>query len=82
MRPLVYALLLLLSILHQDFWWRYDHRTLVYGVFPISLAYHIAISIAATIVWGLACVYCWPRDLDVPEEAPKGLRERQGEGAG
>lgn len=68
MRITIFLLLVLLTILHQDFWWRGDHRTLVLGFLPISLAYHIGISIASCILWGLACVYCWPRGLDVEEE--------------
>jgi len=64
MRTLIYSLIVLLAILHQDFWWRADHRHLVMGFLPISLAYHIGVSIVACILWGLACKYCWPPDLD------------------
>lgn len=71
MKKLIYGLLALLVIGHQDFWWRDDHRTLVLGFLPISLAYHAAISVAATILWGLACVYCWPRDVDEPDEVAR-----------
>lgn len=67
MRMLIYGLIVLLAVLHQDFWWRSDHRWLVLGFLPITLAYHIGISIAACVLWGLACRYCWPRDVDVPD---------------
>lgn len=68
MRTLVFGLIILLTILHQDFWWRDDHRTLVMGFLPVSLAYHIAVSIAASVLWGMACAYCWPADADVTDE--------------
>lgn len=57
-------MLVLLATLHQDFWWRADHRTLVFGFLPISLAYHILISILSCVLWGLACRYCWPHELE------------------
>jgi len=69
MRYLVYGLIVLLAVLHQDFWWRYDHRTLALGFLPVSLAYHIGVSVVASVLWGLACYYCWPKGLDVPEQA-------------
>lgn len=67
-RRLIVALIVILAVLHQDFWWRDDHRTLVFGFLPVSLAYHIGISIAASVLWGLACVYCWPKDVDVEDD--------------
>lgn len=67
MQKLVYLLIVLLAVLHQDFWWRADHRTLVLGFIPVSLAYHIGVSIAACVLWGLACKYCWPRDVEVTD---------------
>ncbi|GIK16743.1 MAG: hypothetical protein BroJett003_17070 [Planctomycetota bacterium] len=66
-RITIFGALMLLAILHQDFWWRDDHRTLVFGFLPVSLAYHIGVSIAACLLWGLACRYCWPRDLEVTD---------------
>jgi len=69
MKQLVVLSLLLLMILHQDYWWRADHRTLLFDFLPVSLGYHILISILSCILWGLACRYCWPRDVDVQESA-------------
>lgn len=67
MKYLIYGLLVLLAVLHQDFWWRYDSQTLVFGFLPISLFYHICVSIAACVLWGLACKYCWPKDAEVAD---------------
>jgi len=63
MKKLVFGAIVLLAVLHQDFWWRADHRTLVFGFVPVSLAWHIGVSIAACALWGLACRYCWPAHL-------------------
>ncbi|TWT41144.1 hypothetical protein RAS1_38370 [Phycisphaerae bacterium RAS1] len=68
MRMLIYALIVLLAIAHQDFWWRSDSRTLVLGFLPVSLAYHVGVSIAACLLWGLACRFCWPADVDVADD--------------
>lgn len=63
MRNVVWALVVLLIILHQDFWlWEDDH--LVFGFMPVTLMYHIGISIAAAVVWFLAIIFCWPDELE------------------
>lgn len=79
-RIAVFGALVLLAVLHQDFWWRDDHRTLVFGFLPVSLAYHIGVSIAACVLWGLACRYCWPKDLEVAdsEAASRTARSEKG----
>jgi len=80
MRRLVIALIVLLAVVHQDFWWRYDHRTLVLGFLPVSLAYHIGVSVAACLLWGLACRHCWPAGLDEPEELASSAEPPYGRG--
>lgn len=68
MRKLIYGLIFLLCILHQDFWFWDKIEPLVFGFVPIGLAYHAGISIAAGILWALAVKYCWPKDVDVLDE--------------
>ena len=68
MKRVVVLLLILLAILHQDFWYWDRIDPLVFGFIPIGLAYQMGISIAAAILWALAVHYCWPRDVDVPDE--------------
>ena len=63
MKFLVWGLVLLLVILHQDVW-NWDNTDLVFGFIPFTLAYHAAISISASIVWFLATVLIWPTDLE------------------
>jgi hypothetical protein len=70
MHRLIWGLVLLLVVLHQDFW-NWDSTTLVGGVVPLALFYHACLSVAATVVWWLATRYAWPAELEktVAEEA-------------
>jgi hypothetical protein len=68
MKYLVFGLIVLLAILHQDFWWWDDSDTLVSGFLPIGLAYHAGVSIVAAVLWAMAVKYCWPHDAEVVEE--------------
>lgn len=67
MKAVIYLLIALLIILHQDNW-LWDKQTLVFGFMPIGLLYHVGISLAAAFTWYLATIFAWPAD-DVEEEA-------------
>lgn len=58
----VWGLVLLLVILHQDNWF-WDNGTLVFGFMPVALLYHACISIGAGITWFLATRFAWPEYL-------------------
>ena len=68
MKALVYALLVCLAIIHQDFWWWDHYEPLVFGFLPIGLAFHAAVSVAAAVLWALAVKHCWPADVDELDE--------------
>ena len=59
----VYLALILLGVLHQDFWYWHD-TTLVFGFLPVGLAYHAVYSLAAAFLWYLALTYAWPSDVE------------------
>jgi Protein of unknown function (DUF3311) len=59
MKSFVWVLLVLLIVLHQDFWY-WNDGTIVCGFVPIGLAYHIGLSLAAAGVWWLATKHAWP----------------------
>lgn len=83
MKTVVWGLVLLLVVIHQDVWFWNDDR-LVFGFLPITLAYHAAISIAASITWFLAVQFAWPEGLDgekLTETADPGEPEPQEGGA-
>ena len=50
MKNVVYALIVLMAIIHQDFWW-WDNKTLVFGFMPLGLFYHALFSCMAAGVW-------------------------------
>jgi len=56
---LAWSLVVVLAILHHDFWnWADD--SLVLGFMPIGLFYQALISLAAGLVWALVAAYAWP----------------------
>ena len=60
---LVFAVVVL-YILHQDFWfWRTAHP-LVFGFVPIGLFYHGCFSIAASLLMWLLVRFAWPTRLE------------------
>ena len=62
-RPLLlYALLVVLYLLHNDLW-LWNDASLVFGL-PAGLAYHIGFSIATSVVLTLLVIYAWPEHLD------------------
>lgn len=60
MKVVVFGLIVLLAVAHQDYWWWDRIDPLVFGFVPVSLAYHAGVSIAAAILWALAVKFCWP----------------------
>lgn len=59
-RNLVWAAVVALVVLHEDFWFRDAYEPLVFGFLPIGLAYHTALSVVASVVWFLATKHCFP----------------------
>ena len=57
------AAIVLLAVLHQDFWF-WDDRTLVFGFLPMGLAYHALYSIAAAALWFAAIRLAWPVHIE------------------
>ncbi len=68
MKYLVWTLLVVLVVLHQDYW-QWNDASLVFGFLPSSLVHHACISIAAALVWWLATQSCWPAGLNEIEPA-------------
>lgn len=67
MKYVIWALVVLLIVLHQDNWnWHKDD--LVFGFMPIGLAWHAGISIAASAVWFLSTIFAWPKELELADD--------------
>ena len=56
---IITILVITLIVLHQDNWF-WNNDKLVFGMLPITLFYHLCISIAASCVWFLATKIAWP----------------------
>lgn len=52
-----------LFVLHHDAWF-WNDRTLVGGVVPVGLVYHVGFSLTAAGLWWLATRWAWPDDLE------------------
>ena len=67
MKYVVWGLVVLLVILHQDNW-LWDDATLGGGFLPITLLFHGSLSIAAAFTWFLATKFAWPADVAEPAD--------------
>lgn len=57
-------LVVLLYLLHQDFWFWHTAHPLVFGVFPIGLAYHVGYVLATAGLLAWLVRTAWPDHLD------------------
>ena len=73
MKYVVWLLLIVLLILHQDYW-NWDKQELVFGFMPHSLAYHCGISVVASVVWAIVVFFGWPTE-QLQMENQKGADE-------
>ena len=67
MKPKVFwltLLILLVYIIHQDFWNWNKAEPLVLGFLPIGLAYHAGYSIVAAILMAVLVKVAWPKHLE------------------
>lgn len=74
MKRLVLALVVLLFVLHQDFWWWDSIDPMLLGFLPIGLGFHVLLSILTAIVYALAVKYWWPSDVEVGDHEAAGPR--------
>ena len=63
MRKLVVALVIVMAVLHQDFW-NWDNASLVFGFLPVGLAYHAAYSLLVAALWFFSIRVAWPSRLE------------------
>ena len=70
MRPkLVLLALVLLGLLHQDFW-LWNDASLVLGFIPSGLAYHVAFSIVTAGLWVVVVRTAWPGESRADDNGP------------
>ncbi|MCA9123035.1 MAG: hypothetical protein H6822_01435 [Planctomycetaceae bacterium] len=66
MKYVVWFLVLLLLVFHQDYW-QWNDTTLDFGFLPRNLTYHSVLSLVTAGVWMLATKFCWPESLSSGE---------------
>jgi hypothetical protein len=64
MRVVAIAAVVLLYVLHQDFWFWREARPLVFGFLPIGLFYHAVFTLASSGVLWLLVKFAWPSHLE------------------
>jgi Protein of unknown function (DUF3311) len=62
-RTMLYVLLIVLFLLHQDFW-LWNDSTLLLGFLPLGLAYHAAFCVATSLLMYLLVTRCWPDEAE------------------
>jgi hypothetical protein len=67
--PVLVSLVLGAYVLHQDVWFWSTARPLVFGFLPIGLFYHIAFTVACSVLLWLLVTYAWPSHLE--EDSPR-----------
>jgi hypothetical protein len=63
-RILLIVAVVVLYILHQDFWFWRTPYPLVFGFVPIGLFYHACFAVAAALVMWLLVKFAWPAHLE------------------
>ena len=66
---LLTLLVLVVYVVHQDFWNWNKAEPLVLGFLPIGLAYHAGYSILAAITMAILVKFAWPKHLEDIEPA-------------
>ena len=65
-----FALIAVLYVLHQDFWFWREARPLVFGFLPIGLFYHAAFTLCCALVMSLLVARAWPAHLETSTPRP------------
>ena len=57
-------LVIIVYLLHQDFWNWNKAEPLLFGFLPVGLAYHAGYSILASILMAMLVKFAWPKHLE------------------
>ena len=73
---LLTLLIMVVYVLHQDFWNWKSTEPLIFGFLPIGLAYHAGYSILAAIMMAILVKFVWPSHLESAAESDQSERNR------
>jgi hypothetical protein len=73
------AAVVLLYLLHQDYWFWREARPLVFGFLPVGLFYHAAYTVVSAGVLALLVKAAWPSHLEdgLTGDAPGPERDKE-----
>jgi len=57
-------LVIVVFLVHQDFWNWKNAEPFVFGFLPVGLAYHAGYAVLAAMMMALLVKFAWPNDLD------------------
>lgn len=69
-RNLLALLVVVVYLLHQDFWNWSRIEPMMMGFLPIGLAYHVAYSLVASLTMALLVRFAWPKFAELEDEKP------------
>ena len=74
-RLFLIAAVVVLYVLHQDFWFWRVVRPFVFGFLPVGLFYHACFSVAVALLMWLLVKYAWPSHLEEAAEHREASKE-------
>lgn len=69
MKQAAWAFVVVLTILHFDFWYWGD-RSLWFGFVPVGLGFQVLISLLAGLAWALVIKFAWPTQIEEWADQP------------
>jgi hypothetical protein len=73
-------LVLVVYLVHQDYWNWKKTEPLIFGFLPIGLAYHAGYSVLASILMAVLVRIAWPKHLEDTQSEDTSRPDRQMEG--
>jgi hypothetical protein len=70
---LLFVFIVLVYVVHQDFWNWKASEPMVFGFLPIGLAYHAGYSVLCAILMAVLVKFAWPTHLE--SENTSGVNE-------
>lgn len=67
-RAALVTTVVLVYLLHQDFWFWQTARPFVFGFLPVGLFYHACLTLACSALMWLLVKHAWPADLEIGVE--------------
>jgi hypothetical protein len=74
-RALLTISVVVLYVLHQDFWFWRTAKPFVFGFIPIGLFYHACFAVAASLLMWMLVKFAWPSHLEEEFEHQSPARE-------